>query len=339
LDAPSISLTSAAGAADIPVEDVVAAVSAAASAGWGSVHGEQFEVDISSRAYLREVAGAMTGDDVRLMIERIAAAVTNVATSVVAGVEVMTHGLRTDVLSVVRAATRHGHPRVAARIAQAAWPTVTAESTSGSTSAVSVEWCRGLAEGGEDAAIAGREPELLVDLFDRSARVYSDRRDWQAAERALLRALFMVEQLGDTARFAHYLKLLATNYTAWGRLHKTGDMLLELVAVREREGDSVAAAEALASIGTTMFDAGQLDVAIDYLGRAERLLRDLPDAAMDAQTHRAVILADLGRAHAQRGALNSARNSYHQALALALRIGDDTAAERIRGLQAALPSA
>lgn len=338
LGGPSISVVSAAAVVDARAERVIAMLTAAGAVGWGSLAGDRFNVAAGAHGYLRDLVDRMARDDVRLVLERIAAAVTSAVTSAATGDGVMTSGMRTDVLSVIRAATRHGHPRVGARVALAAWPTVTSD--------VGVDWCRELAECGEDAAIASREPELLVELFDLSARVYSARGDWPGAERALLRALFMVEQLNDSARFAHFLELLAANYTAWGRLHKTGDALLELVAVREREGDPIASAEALAKVGTTMFDAGRLDVAVDYLGQADRLLQELPetlpdaipDSVPDVRAHRAVVLGDLGRAHAQRGAINTARTCYHEALALASDIGDDDLAARIRALQEALPS-
>lgn len=325
----SISVVSAAAVVDAREERVIAALAAAGESGWGRLADDQFDVAAGARGYLRDLVDTMARDDVRLVLERIAAAVTSAVTSAATGVGVMPSGMRADVLSVIRAATRHGHPRVGTRVALAAWPTVTSD--------VGVVWCRDLAECGEDAAVASREPELLVELFDLSARVYSARGDWQGAERALLRALFMVEQLGDSRRFAHFLELLASNYIAWGRLHKTGDTLLELVAVRDREGDPIATAEVLAKVGTTMFDADRLDVAVDYLGQADRLLRELADTLPDVRARRAVVLGDLGRAHARRGAINSARTCYHQALALASGIGDDDLAARVRALQEALP--
>jgi hypothetical protein len=49
----------------------------------------------------------------------------------------------------------------------------------------------------------------------------------------------------------------------------------------------------------------------------------------------ALILSDLGRAHAHRHAINSARTCYRDALALVVDV-DEAAAQHIRDLQAAL---
>ena len=111
---------------------------------------------------------------------------------------------------------------------------------------------------------------------------------------------------------------------------------LEIVAIRRRGGDSVKTAEALATVGTTMFDAGRLDAAVHYLGQADQLLQDLPDDQPRTLALHATILSGLGRVHARGGSINTARTFYHQALTLALD-ADEEVTQRIRDLQAALP--
>jgi hypothetical protein len=326
LDHPSLSLAGAAAVLEAPAPRVTASLSTAAESGWGSVVDDRFDVAAGARTYLRELARGVAKTDVRLVLDRIAAMIT----STTPGVDAMPPALRTDALSVVRAANRHEEPFVATQVALAAWRAVTGE--------VDLDWCRQLAEAGEDAAIISREPDLLIELLDLSARAYSAAGDWQDAERAWLRTLSVVEGLDDPTRYAHFLELLATNYRDWGRLHKTIDTLLEVLALYEREGDVRTIAESLATVGTTMLDAGRLDGAVQYLRRAERLLRELHDDP-DSQARRAVVLGDLGQAHARGGAMNTARTCYHQALGLALDVGAEEVAARLRELQATLPSA
>jgi tetratricopeptide (TPR) repeat protein len=327
LDHPSLSLASAAAVLKAPAPHVTASLAAAVESGWGSVVDDRFDVAVGAQPYLRELARKVARTDVRLVLGRIANMIINMAASG----EPIRPEIRTDMLSVVRATIRHDEPLVATQVALAASNAVAAQ--------VDLDWWRQLAEAGEDAAIASREPELLVELLDLSARVYSAAGDWQGAERAWLRALSVVEELDDSTRYVHFLDLLAANYRHWGRLHKTIDTLLEVVALREREGDVRTIAEALATVGTTMLDADRLDTAVQYLQRADRMLREKLHDDPDSQARRAVVLGDLGRAHARSGAMNTARTCYHQALGLALDAGADEVANRLRELQATLPSA
>lgn len=110
------------------------------------------------------------------------------------------------------------------------------------------------------------------------------------------------------------------------------------MTIRQRGDDSVKTAEALAAVGTVMFDAGRSDAALHYLGKANRLLRDLSDDTPDTRACWATVLSDLGRVHAINGSLNSARTCYHQALTLVLDI-DESLTQRVRDLQAELPPA
>ena len=321
LDQPSISLITAAGVANVPQPRIAAVLAPAESAGWGGVIEDRFDLAYRAQTFLRDLARTMSDQDKRMAIERIAAVVTSGDTS--------TSAVRADVLGVVKAANRYGHPHIAFRVARTVWQTP--------STGVDLDWYRQLADHGEEAAIAIRDHEGLLDLLDLSAKVYSANAYWQGAEAAWLGALSIVDDLGDSARFVRFLRLLATNYRNWGRPHKTVDMLLEIVSVQERQGDVAALAETVAEVGATFLDAGGTEDAEEHLERAKRLLHeDVPDGP-DTRRRRAVVLGDLGRAHAGRGRINAARTSYREALVLALDIDDDALAARIRELQAALP--
>jgi tetratricopeptide (TPR) repeat protein len=319
---PSLSLVTAAAVLDAPVDRVTEILVAAREHGWGDVVDDRFEVSAEARPYLRELATATSEADARLLVDRAAAAAQSATAT--------TPSVRADVISVLQWANRHRRPDLAAQVARAAWRTANRETDP--------EWCRELAEHGEEAAIGSRNPDLLIELLNLSATAYSTAGDWQNAERAWLRAVAVAENRGDPARFVHFLELLATNYRDWGRPHKAADTLLEIVAVRERGGDPAKTAEAIAAVGTTMFDAGRLDAAAHYLGQADRLLRDLGGDAPDTRALHATVLSDLGRVHASGGSINTARTFYHQALALALDTDEDVV-QRIRHSQAALTPA
>ncbi|TDV34230.1 hypothetical protein CLV71_14112 [Actinophytocola oryzae] len=326
LNGPSISLVSMAAAGGFSMSRLNEVLDVASEAGWGRHVEDRFEVAPGARAFLRNLVLSMPANAVRLMLDRIGGAVIAATDEVKA----VPPAIRADIIGVIRAANRLGEPALVARVARAAWHVVTPD--------VSLAWCKQLAEHGEQAAIAVRDPALLVELLDSSARTYSAGGDWQAAERAWLRALAVLDRTSTSERFVDFLGLLATNYRRWGRLHKMADTLLEVVALHQREGDPVKTAEALAAVGTTLFEAGRLDAAIQHLESANRLLQELPDDDVVARARRSVVLGDLGQVYAERGAINTARTCYHRALASALDIGDDAIATRIRELQATLPS-
>lgn len=321
---PSLSLVVAAAVVDSSVDQAAEMLGWVDENSWGVVTGDRFEIAAEARPYLRELARWTSEADVRLVVDKVAAALTHAAQIDTA----MTPSIRTDVINVLRTAARNRRPEVAIQVARAAWRTLTPQTD--------LEWCRKLAEHGEHAAINSRQPDLFVELLDLSAHVYSAARDWPGAERAWLRALAVVEDLGDTTRFAHFLEQLATTYRNWNRPHKAADTLHEIMIIRQRGNDSVKTAEALAAVGTVMFDAGRSDAALHYLGKANRLLRDLSDHTPDTRPCWATVLIDLGRVHATNGSLNSARTYYHQALTLVLDI-DESLTQRVRALQAALP--
>jgi hypothetical protein len=337
LDQPSISLVTAAVVANVPLARIAAILAPAESAGWGGVTEDRFDLAYRAQTFLRDLARTMPDQDVRVVLDRIAAEVISGAS----GGETMTSAVRADVLGVVQAANRYNHPHIGFRVARTVWQTLTSPArttaTPGENPGVDLEWCKQMADHGEEAAIAIRDHEGLLDLLDLSAQVYSANGYWRGAEAAWLGALSIVDALDDSARFVHFLHLLAANYRDWGLPHKTVDKLLEIVSVQEQQGDVVARAETLAAVGTTFLDAGGVEDAEEYLERANQLLRDDAPGTPDTRRRRAVVLGDLGRAHARRGRLNSARTTYHEALILALDIGDDAMADRIRELQAALP--
>jgi tetratricopeptide (TPR) repeat protein len=271
-------------------------------------------------------------DDAHAMIESIAAAVEQTMTSAAP----LSPGVRADVLGVLRAANQHEMPYLAARVARTAWNIVVPGAISQDTSGASgdLAWVRILAAEGEQAASYSRQPRLLAELLDLSARTYSAAGDWQGADTAWVRALYLMDKLGDEDEYTRYLELLATNYQGAGQATALATILVELVERYERGDVPQRAAWALARLGATMLDSGRLDSAILHLHRADRLLSQLPDTP-DLRMRRAGILTDLGQAHAHRHAVNRARTCYREALALVVDL-DETAARRIRDLQAAL---
>jgi tetratricopeptide (TPR) repeat protein len=324
LDGPSISLAGAAAVVELPRPRVVQVLAALATAGWGSATQDRFEVAVDAREHLAELARSVPAAEVDQVLTRVAAVTTQAHTTE----NGMSSAVRADTVNVVRAAGRHHRVAVAVAVARAAWRSPTAREH--------LDWCREVARYGEEAAIAGRQPELLVELLDSSAEAYASAGDWPGAERAWLRALAVVEDLGDTARSTRFLHLLASNYLNWERPHKAVDILLEVVAIHERAGDLVKAARAQVDAARTMADAGRADAAIEYLGRADRVLRAHSDADPEVTSLHATILSDLGQVHARLGGINTARNYYHRALALVVET-DERTADRIRALQAALP--
>lgn len=212
---PALSLVAAAAVVDSSVDQVAEMLDAVNEHGWGDMIDERFEISAGARPYLRELARWTSEVDVRLVVDRVAAAVTRAARIDTA----IPASIRTDVINVLRTATWHRRPDLAIQVARAAWRTLTPQTD--------LAWCRKLAEHGEQAAINSRQPDLFVELLDLSAHVYSAASDWPGAERAWLRALAVVEGLGDTTRFVHFLEQLATNYRNWSRPHKAADTLYE----------------------------------------------------------------------------------------------------------------
>jgi hypothetical protein len=110
-------------------------------------------------------------------------------------------------VTLVRATGRHRRFTITSTTARAAWRSPTTRED--------LDWTRQLARYGEDAAIAARQPELLIELLNNSAETYTATTDWPGAERAWLRALAIAEQRDDTPRAIHFFHLLTTNYLNW----------------------------------------------------------------------------------------------------------------------------
>ncbi len=203
--------------------------------------------------------------------------------------------------------------------------------------ATDLGWWVAVAEEGEQAASSIRQPRLLAELLDLSARVYLTAGLWQAAETAWKRALYLMDKLNDDAEFTRYIEHLAATYRLADRPNYVLETLERLIEYHERRGtpgkpahpDKVAKTQA--EIAAIMVKHGNDTTAIEYLTRADRLLNQQPDTP-ELRIQRAVILADLGTAHARQGAITSARTPYRKALALVIDL-DEAMEHRIRDLQ------
>jgi hypothetical protein len=322
LDGSSLSLASVAAVLDAPQQRAAEITAGLAVAGWGIVTEDRFEITPAARGHFPELVPDMLPAEVDHVLADVAAVAQAHTTS-----SGMPPAVRTDTVSLVRAARRHRRFTIAGTVVRAAWRSPTTRED--------LDWSRELARYGEEMAIAARQPELLIELLNNSAETYAAAADWPGAERAWLRALAIVEDLDDTPRAIHFLHLLVANYLNWQRPHKALDTQLEIVAIHERADDPVKTPQALAAVARTLANTGRADAAIEYLKRADRVLRAHPDH--EADSLHATILGDLGQVHARLGRINSARSYYHRALALVVDTDDETA-NRIRAAQTALPT-
>lgn len=322
LDGQSISLTSAAAVLEVFEPRAAEIAALLAADGWGTVTEDRFEVAICARLYLAELAPTVPAAEVDQVLTRVATMVWPHA-----GRRTPSLTVRADVVSVIRAAGQYRRGDIVATVARAAWrsPIVRKDPL----------WCRELAQCGNDAAIASRQPNLFVELLNNSAEVYASVKDWPEAERAWLRALAIVEDLDDTERSVHFLGLLTDNYLNWKRPHKAIDMLLKIVSIHRHAGDTINTVHALRPAARVMANANRPDAAINYLTEADQLLRALPDVDPEITSLHATILSELGQAHAQLGRTNSARNCYHKALTMVVDTDEHTA-DQIRALQKTL---
>lgn len=332
-----LSQHSAAAASASPVSRAGGVFAALADAGWGEVVDDQgdiyFDVDLSSSAFLYRLVRQTPLDDIHEIIERTAASLENL----VASAAPLSPVVRSSVLGVLRAANWYDRPLVALKLARSVWESFTLApgGVDAAGSGIDLGWWRAVAEEGEQAASRTRQPRLLADLLDRSARLYSAVGNWQGAEAAWIRALYLMNRLGDRDEYDRYLELLATTYHDAGQATAFVTTLEELVDRYEREDKPDQAASALTRIGTTLLGTGQYVSAIRHFGQADRLLTGLANTT-DRQIRRAEILSDMGRAHAGLGAINRARTCYRDALALVVDVDQD-AERRVRDLQASLP--
>lgn len=321
LDGSSISFVSVAAVLEVPEPRATDIMSVLTANRWGAIAEDRFEVAVYAREFLAELAQTVSAAEVDQVLTLAAAAVQPYLD------KVPPLTVRVDLVSVIRAAGRHRRSDIVGEVARVAWRSPAMRKD--------LVWCRELAQCGEDAAIASRQPELLIELLNNSAEVYASVEDWPGAERAWARALALTEDLGDPERSVHFLNLLTTNYLNWKRPHKAVDMLHKIVEIHEHAGDPLKTAQAQAAFARVMANANRPDAAINYLRRADHLLRQLPDHDTEVSTLRATILADLGEVHARSGAINSARTCYRNALTLVIDT-DIPTTNRIRTLQKTL---
>lgn len=333
LDHASLSQLAAAAVLQVPLSQADGALAELTAANWGEIVDDRLDIAPDSWPLLQRLARQISQDDARMMIERIAAAVENA----MVGTAPLSTGARGDLLGVLHAANLYELPQITMRVARAAWEALAPRRADSNVAGPGIDlgWWRGVAGAGEQAASRTRQPRVLAELLDASARLYLVAGDWQAAEAAWIRALFVMNKLGDRDEYDRYLELLATTYHDAGQATAFATALEELIERYERDDKPSMAASALARLGATLLGTGQLVSALRYLGQADRLLADLPETT-DLSIRRAGILSDMGQAHARREAVNSARTCYHQALTLLVDV-DQAAAQRVRDLQALLP--
>lgn len=112
LDGPSISLVSVAAVLEMPRSRVAAVVSELVTAGWGSLTEDRFEIAAGGQERLSEMVQLVLPGDVDEVLVRVAAVVE-------VHVSGMPPAVRTDVVSVVRAAGRHRRVDVVSAVARA----------------------------------------------------------------------------------------------------------------------------------------------------------------------------------------------------------------------------
>ena len=99
--------------------------------------------------------------------------------------------------------------------------------------ATDLAWWVAVAEEGEQAASSIRQPRLLAELLDLSARVYLTAGLWQAAETAWKRALYLMDKLNDDAEFTRYIEHLAATYRLADRPNYVLQTLERLIEYHE----------------------------------------------------------------------------------------------------------
>lgn len=229
------------------------------------------------------------------------------------------------VLTAIRAGARAELHSMAASVASAAWQVA--------SHVADPEWRRQLARAGEDAAIDGREPVILVGLLNRSATLFEDAGDRATAEVQWVRVAKLAFEGGNHARIVASLNTLIEFYNRWGRRGPAVDALLELADAQREAGNEVGRAEALLRLGFLMLSAGRAETAENYLQTAENVLslasRTTPDLVQPRM--RALVLELWGRALWQTGHSILARRCFNKALRV-LGDHDPVARTRVRGL-------
>lgn len=213
---------------------------------------------------------------------------------------------KANIVTAVRAGARASLFGEAADLAAATWQVAAAVDDS--------SWWHELAEHGEKAAIAARQPVTLIELLRRSAGVFAGAGDLYKAEKQQVRALSLAYKLGDRDRVVAGLTSLIELYHESGQPEGAADALLELASSHRVAGSSVARAEALAELGSVMLAAGRASRADSYLGRADEILTDDESAP---NLLRARVAEQWGRALWRVGGTIRARRCFERALTLA----------------------
>lgn len=218
-----------------------------------------------------------------------------------------------------------------------------------------------------------------ADIANLMGTVYGQRADYTAARECLTRALELYEQVGDDAGRANVLTNLGIVNRILGD-HEQAVGYFELaLAEDERQGEPVPLALSLTSLATIYVDMGRPDDAVEFATRAltlcsthtpgstdeaaaietlglvraaqgrtdeaiELFTRALvPIRAHGDQVFEAVVLAQLGRAHRDRGQLGQATDAWRLALDLIDGLTDGaqaslTRAELVELLASVAPS-
>lgn len=230
-----------------------------------------------------------------------------------------------ELIAVVRGVHRCGQPRLGVDLADATWRSA---STPTVDKVAPELWSR-LCEAGESCATDTHHPVLLVQLLDHSAEHFAADHHRDLAERQWISAFTVARQAGLDDAADQISRRLAALYREWGRLHKSLDVLQNLVDRHRANPDSDATdrADALADLGATYLQANRPADAADALIEADGLLRKSHSGAVLRLHGR--VLTTLGRAAEAQGEPSTASRHYSRALALLIDV-DEQAAQDAR---------
>lgn len=229
---------------------------------------------------------------------------------------------REPLLAAIRIAGEDGRYELAGQLALVLWRVMAALPETRGDAA----WRAELARLGEQAVTVGREPRLLGEVLQDSARVAADLAEYRTAEAQWVRAEAVWRRLGDRPKMIAVMAELGRMYRSWGRHHLALDAFFEVVSEYRRGGDDHGLAVALYEVGMTMLAAGRADSAVEYLSQADGVF-DALSGPVEAEHARALV--GLGRAQWSQGAYGRARRHFSAALALWVDL-DDAAADKVR---------
>lgn len=195
----------------------------------------------------------------------------------------------------------------------------------------------------EQAAIATRNPDALVEIVQRRACCSNQLGNQPAAERQWMRVLDLRERQGDHAALVAAMMAVSDFYRAWPRLERALDQDDQLVLMQRGAEDLLGHARALVRLGVTLKLASRYDDAAHQLVLAQANYRSYmerdPGTSDTGETgpagalrrERAAGYVVLGKVHWLRGEKGSASRSFSDALALLVDY-DEQAAEEVRYL-------